>query len=171
MSAEHEAAKTRAHLDSWWQNEPLAFETRAAAGGGMRFEFSSRGDRVEGWYRAEGDDARPLILLIPGSAAGASDSHARAWAESWCARGAGVACLDLPLHGARTSAKLSAALIEAASDLGRLLRDDDRKRLVAEFLRQCRSDLRRAHRTVFSAASTCVTLAPTAAAAKVTAPV
>ncbi len=132
----------RAQLDAWWDREPLAFEARDERDGFCRFEFSSRGDRVEGWLRSAPGQARPLILLVPGSAAGAADPSATTWAHAWHARGAAVACLDLPLHGARASAKLSAALVEAAADLDRLEADPDRARLVGEFLRQSRWDLR-----------------------------
>ncbi len=145
MSGEEAHDETRrAVLDAWWQREPLAFEIRDEGAARERFEFSSRGDRVEGWLQRPGPEEAPLVLAIPGSRSGSADPVAAAWAKRWVAGGAAVACLDLPLHGARESAKLSDALVEAASDPRALAADGDRRRLVDEFLLQCRSDLLRA---------------------------
>ncbi len=146
--AAHHDETRRAVLDTWWEREPLGFETRDAGSACERFEFSSRGDRVEGWLRRAGGGtgAAPLIVAVSGSRAGSADPTVAGWAARWTAAGAAVAGLDLPLHGVRESVKLSDALVEAASDLDALASDRDRRRLVDEFLAQCRSDLGRALR-------------------------
>lgn len=111
------------------------------------FELVSRGDFVPGvLYRplSPGDASEsgsPLLLLQHAAADGADASYL-ACAASWVAAGLAVACVDLPLHGSRSSPKLSARLV---SEIGRVARgeelDLDSRALVEEFARQTTSDL------------------------------
>jgi dienelactone hydrolase len=107
-------------------NEPLGFrllrEPPARLLEGvreLRFEYSSRGDRVPGrlLLPAAGDEPRPLVLV---QAEAMGRGYAEAVCGSWARSGAAVAAVDLPLHGERASAKLSAhirALFDARSQL------------------------------------------------------
>ncbi len=91
MTDEEAEEKRRAELNAWWRREPLAWETREQGAARTHFEFSSRGDRVEGWLRSEGGGgARPLVVVLPGGEAGAADPLIATWAEHFSARGAAV---------------------------------------------------------------------------------
>lgn len=106
-----------------------------------RFEYSSRGDRVRGrlWLpRREGGE-HPLVLLQHGGLGASGGDAFEATGGPWVARGAAVAGIDLPLHGARADAKLAARL-EAATAGARGPADD----LAVEFARQAVIDLERA---------------------------
>ncbi len=139
---EPEDPLVRDALDAFWAEEPLCFEWVGHGKRETRFEFSSRGDRVEGQLHARSGEAGPLIVLIPGAREGAAAPFAVDCAEQWSAKGAAVARLDLPLHGSRESVKLSDALREATADPSRLAGDPDARRLAEEFLRQTAWDLR-----------------------------
>ncbi len=114
---------------------------------GMRFEFSSRGDRVPGrLILPDGSDSRaPLILLQPGAGAD-KESEYLEMAVPWVRAGAAVATIDLPLHGERASAKFSERLLEIvrgmASQPGAPLPRRDHM-LLLEFARQSVHDLSR----------------------------
>jgi predicted esterase len=95
-------------------SEPLAPWTReeepseSLAGARCeRFELSSRGDRVAGrlLLPARTKQRPPLVLLACGTP-GSVDPEPVQAARAWMGLGAAVACIDLPLHGARASAKL-----------------------------------------------------------------
>ena len=106
------------------------------------FEVVSRGDFVSGvlaWSAVEA--AAPLLLLIHGTGSSAA-APALDFAADWVRAGWHVARLDLPLHGQRSSPKLSARLVAGleALDAGRAL-DVDTRALVEEFARQSTSDL------------------------------
>ncbi len=93
-------------LAAWWR------ELSAPAARGMRalqFEYTSRGDRVAGrlWLPDATAEPHPLVWLQRAEAdAGEADSVGEL-SRAWVKAGAAVAAIDLPLHGARASAKLS----------------------------------------------------------------
>jgi hypothetical protein len=127
-----------------------------------RFEVTSRGDVVPGLlWRGANAAARSLVLIVPalGAAKDAGEVAALAHAcvaEGWCA-----AAVDLPLHGERASAKLSARLARAPQgEADRLLRQ--------EFVRQAALDLEAARAALAARTSAarvaCVSCAPSAAA-------
>lgn len=114
----------------------------------QRFEFVSRGDFVPGLLyqsdaaiqsnRAAGK-AAPLLLLQHTTA----DADGLAYAAAaWARKGLAVASIDLPLHGTRSSPKLTDRLISGLRQLatGETL-DLDTGALVEEFARQTTSDL------------------------------
>jgi len=107
----------------------------------VRFEYTSRGDRVNGRLllpRAAGG-RRPLALVGHG-AGGAHDApYMDAVAGPWVRAGAAVASIDFPLHGERRSAKLSEPLLAAL--LGEA---DGVAPLAVDFAAQAVLDLRRA---------------------------
>ena len=113
----------------------------------QHFELVSRGDFVPGiLYRCEPPDqgsksASPLLLIQHATADGA-DAGYLACAAAWAKKGLAVASIDLPLHGTRSSPKLSARLIEGIRRLARGEELDlDTGALVEEFARQTTSDL------------------------------
>ena len=121
-------------LGTW--SAPLRSEIGARR---LAFELSSRGDRVAGelWLPAEGRG--PFALVLQQGAGGAREAEAAV--APWIAAGLAAASIDLPLHGARASAKLSALALAglrsgAAADA--LARD-----LGEELARQAVLDLRR----------------------------
>jgi dienelactone hydrolase len=112
----------------------------------QRFEFACRGDRVPGrlLLPSHGEGPFPLILFQHGlgSHKGAPPMDA---AARWVEEGAAVACIDLPLHGERASAKLSGRLIESVeSSLGGSQLDPVSSALWVELARQAVLDLGRA---------------------------
>jgi dienelactone hydrolase len=113
----------------------------------QRFELVSRGDFVPGiLYRNELADQNPEaaspLLLIQHATADGADADYLACAAPWAKKGLAVASVDLPLHGTRSSPKLSARLIDGIRQLacGREL-DLESWALVEEFARQATSDL------------------------------
>lgn len=112
-----------------------------------RFEFSSRGDRVPGrlLLPPEPRGPAPLILLQHGTG-GSKESPYLDVAVRWVHAGAAVASIDFPLHGERTSAKLSEQFF---SSLAPGSWDDKNgmteigKTLWLDFTRQAVTDLRR----------------------------
>jgi dienelactone hydrolase len=107
-----------------------------------RIEFSSRGDRVSGrlWIPRRSDGGLALVLLAHRAASSATDAGSVALAAGLADRGAVVAAIDLPLHGARADAKLGALLTRAlAGDCGVAATT-----LREEFARQAIVDLERA---------------------------
>lgn len=117
-----------------------------------RLELLSRGDFVTGVRirRPAGSDAteaaRPGLLLLIHDATGHANEPAWAPIAGWLARGgrAEAIALDLPLHGPRSSAKLSERLVAAFAALARgAFLDRNGTVLVEEFLRQSTHDLAR----------------------------
>ncbi|MEE8507502.1 MAG: acetylxylan esterase [Myxococcota bacterium] len=84
--------------------EPPASDPELRA---LRFEFSSRGDRVPGrlWLPPSGDGPFPLVLLQHGLGASKDAPYLDATAGPWVRRGVAVASIDFPLHGDRSDAK------------------------------------------------------------------
>jgi dienelactone hydrolase len=109
-----------------------------------RFEIVSRGDFVPGWLHLPPDAAEaPLPLLLVQHGLGESRSTAAfEFTSDWARAGLAVAAIDLPLHGERSSPKLSERLAEG---LARVRRgeplDTQTRALVEEFARQSTSDL------------------------------
>lgn len=108
-----------------------------------RFEITSRGDRVPGrLLRRRGSGRTPLVLLQHGAGGSKSAPYLDAVAAPWVRRGVAVASIDFPLHGERTSAKLTTKLLSALG-AGRLHAGDGSEALAIELGRQAVSDLRR----------------------------
>lgn len=109
----------------------------------LRVEFSSRGDRVAGrlLLPPQPDGSPPLVVLGHGAGGHAEADYLAAVGAPWARGGAAVLTLDLPLHGERRSAKLSARL-EAALATGAGNSVD--RLLAVEVHRQAVVDLRRA---------------------------
>ncbi len=112
----------------------------------FRFEYTSRGDRVPGrlLLPTEGSGRPPLVLLQHGAGGSKEADYLDAAALPWVRRGAAVASIDLPLHGERTSAKLSELLIAALADPAAPARQPEIGGLWDEFVRQSLADLGRA---------------------------
>ncbi len=128
--------------------EPLAFATRphepppAGVARALAFELSSRGDRVPGRLElGPAPGPLPLVLLVDASPGAARPPALAEAASAWAADGAGVACVDLPLCGARSSPKLSELLAACLRESAP--RDALARALVEDFLRQAVIDLRR----------------------------
>jgi dienelactone hydrolase len=112
--------------------------------GSERFEIVSRGDFVGGiLYRRDSSRAKsaPLVLLQHGTAGDMHD-EALAFAAPLTEEGFAIATIDLPLHGERSSPKLSERLCQGIDRLakGQDL-DAETRALVEEFARQSTSDL------------------------------
>lgn len=142
-------------LDTYDAQEPLGLSYRdrplpEAFGDarGVRFEFSSRGDRVPGRLilPEKSEDRAPLILLQPGAGSD-KDSEYLEIATPWVRAGAAVATIDVPLHGERASAKFSERLLTIVHGLSTAPERDLSQRdhgLLTEFVRQSVWDLSRA---------------------------
>ena len=119
-----------------------------------RFEIVSRGDFVPGRIHLPADPEpastgepigkdHPLPLLLLQPASTTAPEADRDLFSSLVHAGFAVATIDLPLHGARSSPKLSARLLEGLSRLalpGAEV-DCETRILVEEFCRQATSDL------------------------------
>jgi len=109
-----------------------------------RFEVVSRGDFVPGiLYRpsTSSDDSVPLLLLQHGTGETRS-AEGLEFAAAWVEEGFAIATLDLPLHGERSSPKLSERLQHGIQSLDRGENlDPETHALVEEFARQSTSDL------------------------------
>jgi len=112
----------------------------------QRFEIVSRGDFVPGiLYLPDPAPQTPLPLLLlllqHGTALG-MDSQTLEFAASWVKQGLAVATIDLPLHGERSSPKLSERLISGWGQIANNSAiDSETGVLVEEFARQTTSDL------------------------------
>ena len=114
----------------------------------QRLEFSCRGDRVPctlltSAATCEGNDRRPLVLIQPETrdrTAAPAPERTRDWVDAGCT----VASIDLPLQGARRSAKLSVLLTASmqAAARGEKL-PQPAESLWREFTRQAVLELRR----------------------------
>ena len=110
----------------------------------QRFEIVSRGDFVPGiLYLPDPPQEAPaaLLLLVHGTSEG-MNADALGIAAPWVNCGLAVATIDLPLHGERSSPKLSERLVQGVGQLasGPEL-DAETRALVEEFARQATSDL------------------------------
>lgn len=109
-----------------------------------RFEVVSRGDFVPGiLYRpsTSSDRSAPLLILQHGTG-GDRSSEELEFATAWVEEGFAIATLDLPLHGERSSPKLSERLVRGLEGLDRGdALDPETLALVEEFVRQATSDL------------------------------
>lgn len=115
-----------------------------------KLELISRGDLVSGVRirrgPATGSGPRPALLVLVHDAASEANSPDWSPVATWLARGDAVVAvaLDLPLHGPRSSAKLSERLVSAFAALARgAFLDRNGTVLVEEFLRQSVHDLAR----------------------------
>jgi hypothetical protein len=110
----------------------------------IRFEAVSRGDLVPGrLWLSPGAEARPLVLVAPALGSNKDASEVEALCRALIAVDLSAAAIDLPLHGERASAKLSARLLRCASR-GDLLSAPDRL-LWNEYRQQLGRDLDAAH--------------------------
>jgi dienelactone hydrolase len=101
-----------------------------------RFEYASRGDRVAGrLWRPRGGGDHPVVLLQHPDERRAEDI-----AAAGVRLGAGVAAIDLPLHGRRADHKLAARLAPNLAPTG----STDGDALAIEVARQAVIDLERA---------------------------
>ncbi len=104
-------------------DEPLGalFREREApsklgAARAIRFEYSSRGDRVSGRLLLPAARGPHPLALVGHGAGGAKDvDYLDAAVGPWVRSGAAVASIDFPLHGERASAKLSERLLASFS--------------------------------------------------------
>lgn len=111
----------------------------------LALEYSSRGDRVQGQLvLPSGAGPHPVILLVHGLGSSRNGDAMAAIGARWVARGAAVAAIDLPLHGERSSAKMSERLqASAQAALVRGFEDSVDEMLWSEFARQSVIDLQR----------------------------
>jgi fermentation-respiration switch protein FrsA (DUF1100 family) len=128
---------------SLWVGEVAPREHEAGVRA-LRFEYTSRGDRVPGrlLLPAAGPGPFPLVLLQHGAGGSKESDYLDAARLPWVRRGVAVASVDFPLHGERASAKLTQALLE-----GLTLPSGPRGpggALQHAFVRQARADLHRA---------------------------
>lgn len=137
-------------------SEPLGLWTGADRGPspltGLRpvaFEYSSRGDRVPGRILLPpvGSGPFPLVLLAHAAKSASDVAALDAVAEPWVRGGAAVASIDLPLHGARASAKLGGLLCAGSggspeSPIAAGIRRDFARQAVLD-LRRCLDALAR----------------------------
>jgi hypothetical protein len=129
MSAESPWVRDpREPLAARWVQDP-------ARPGHLRFEITSRGDRVAGrvWL-PDGPGPFPLVILAGETLDEAGEGRA------FVAAGLAVAAVDLPLHGARRSPKWSERL---SAVLGRGVQTPGDETLFEAFLRQGAWDLQR----------------------------
>lgn len=129
-----------------------------------RFEVVSRGDVVPGLlWRGASASAAPLVLVVPALGAAKDAPEIAALARACATEGWSAAALDLPLHGERSSPKLSARIARPPQcESDRLLR--------AEFLRQAALDVGAARAALASRTRAgrfaCVAFEPSAEAAE-----
>lgn len=130
--------------------EPLALTVREAATARgvrtLRFEYSSRGDRVPGLLLLPADrrGPLPLVLLQHGAGGSKESDYLDAARLPWVRGGAAVASIDLPLHGERANAKLGARLLASIAARVAGERDGPGGGLLRDFVRQALRDLIRA---------------------------
>ncbi len=112
----------------------------------LRVEFSSRGDRVPGRLLLPGDRPGPApLLLFQHGLGGSKEAEYLDVAARWVDGGAAVLSLDLPLHGERTSAKMSERLRATWAETGKGRTLEGPARILwIEVARQAVADLQRA---------------------------
>jgi len=134
-------------------HEPLGLlltETKApevsSGARALRFEYSSRGDRVLGQLLLPDPRSGPhaLIVLLDDVTSPYAGDAFDVSAADWGGRGFAIATLDLPLQGNRQSAKFSErlAIALAASEVNQAL-DPNGHALRQEFIEQSRCDIQR----------------------------
>ena len=89
-------------------------------------------------WGARGETLRPLVLVVPALGSSQSAPEVEALCRALAGRGLAAVTLDLPLHGERASAKLSARLLACAS---RPEKSGADARLWAAFVEQTACDL------------------------------
>jgi dienelactone hydrolase len=112
----------------------------------VRFEVSSRGDRVTGLLLlpSRGPGPFPLVLLQHGLGGSKESDYLDAARGPWVRNGVAVASIDFPLHGERASAKLAELLLAGMAG-ARGPEASAGATLATEFARQSVHDL---HRTL-----------------------
>jgi dienelactone hydrolase len=126
-------------LGALFQERPAPAAFRPARQ--LRFEYTSRGDRVSGRLLLPPGSGRHPLALVGHGAGGAKDAgYMDAAVAPWVHGGAAVASIDFPLHGERASAKLSERLLASlAPGAG-----SGHEALWLEFAGQAAVDLERA---------------------------
>jgi hypothetical protein len=83
----------------------------------QRFECTSRGDRLAGriWSPSSGPSREPPVLALHELGRDARDALLDAAARGWARAGLTTVAIDLPLHGERRNAKLSARAIAGSA--------------------------------------------------------
>ncbi len=132
-----------------WAGEPLAVTTGPATGAGPReipFEYSARGDRVPGRLLLPKEQGPAPLVLLAHDASESSASAAIGDAVAALGGSAAAATIDLPLHGARASAKLSELAVDglASIECGEPIGGGEVEGLVVELVHQAVLDLGRA---------------------------
>jgi dienelactone hydrolase len=121
---------------------PDAAPADAAGVTRRRFEYTSRGDRVPGvLLLPEGRGPFPLVLLQHGAGGSKDAPYLEPVRRPWAERGLAVASIDFPLHGERSSAKLTEQLLAALAARGA---PTPSFALFEEFAQQAVTDLARA---------------------------
>jgi len=130
--------------------EPLGLTRRAAPAPAdwpdlraVRFEFSSRGDRVPARLLLPPEDEGPLpvVLLQHGAGGSKQADYIEHSAGPWVRGGAAVVSIDFPLHGERSSGKLSERFLGGVRQYDQ--QSAEMRLLVSEFFAQAVVDLRR----------------------------
>jgi len=113
---------------------PPAFENARC----LRLEYTSRGDRVPARVILPARPGPAPLVLLQHGAGGSKDAEYLDVAAPWVKQGAAVASIDLPLHGERSSPKLSEILLSGLSPAAAAAGAET---LVREFARQSIADL------------------------------
>ncbi len=132
--------------------EPIALQTCAREAPGayaglpcLAIEFSSRGDRVPGQLVLPASQGpHPVVVLAHGLTSSRNGESMDAVGARWVREGAAVAAIDFPLHGERTSPKMTERLVQTrGAALANEFADRASELLWNEFARQAVLDLRR----------------------------
>ena len=125
---------------SLWMPDATSPDTAGVAR--RRFEYTSRGDRVPGvLLLPSGRGPFPLVLLQHGAGGSKDAPYLDPVRRPWAERGLAVASIDFPLHGERSSPKLTEQLFAALATRGA---NAPGLALFEEFARQAVTDLARA---------------------------
>jgi dienelactone hydrolase len=111
--------------------------TIPGAASACRLEFSSRGDRVPTLFvTPQGKGPHSTVVIV--HSAGSSKSAPELDLAGFVAAGHATLTIDLPLHGERSSSKLTECLLAAIRGGAR---DANTTSLLAQFARQSESDV------------------------------